>query len=193
MLVENKLFATLDPIHRGITLPNGQEILLVDTVGFINKLPHDLVEAFKSTLEEAVYADLLLHVVDASSLNLEEQMVVVEHLLDSLGCSQTIITVYNKMDIVGEEVFGAPGKKPTAYISAMDKTGLEELVELIAENLPVKRRRVELLIPYEDGHVLSQIHDQGQVLKEEYRGDGIYFYAELDPVSYGRLIKYEIK
>jgi GTP-binding protein HflX len=193
VLVENKLFATLDPTHRGITLPNGQEILLVDTVGFINKLPHDLVEAFKSTLEEAVYADLLLHVVDASSLNLEEQMVVVEHLLDSLGCSQTIITVYNKMDIVGEEVFGAPGKKPTAYISAMDKTGLEELVELIAENLPVKRRRVELLIPYEDGHVLSQIHDQGQVLKEEYRGDGIYFYAELDPVSYGRLIKYEIK
>ncbi|NLJ67138.1 MAG: GTPase HflX [Clostridiales bacterium] len=193
VLVENKLFATLDPIHRGITLPNGQEILLVDTVGFINKLPHDLVEAFKSTLEEAVYADLLLHVVDASSLNLEEQMVVVEHLLDSLGCSQTIITVYNKMDIVGEEVFGAPGKKPTAYISSMDKTGLEELVELIAENLPVKRRRVELLIPYEDGHVLSQIHDQGQVLKEEYRGDGIYFYAELDPVSYGRLIKYEIK
>ena len=85
VLVENKLFATLDPIHRGIILPNGQEILLVDTVGFINKLPHDLIEAFKSTLEEAVYADLLLHVVDASSPNLEEQMSVVENLLDAFG------------------------------------------------------------------------------------------------------------
>ncbi len=193
VLVENKLFATLDPIHRGIILPNGQEILLVDTVGFINKLPHDLIEAFKSTLEEAVYADLLLHVVDASSPNLEEQMSVVENLLDALGCGQTIITVYNKMDIIEEKVFGAPVKKPTAYISAMGKTGLDDLVDLIAENLPIKRRRVELLIPYEDGHVLSQIHDQGQIFKEEYRGDGIYFFAELDPASYGRLIKYEIK
>lgn len=193
VLVENKLFATLDPIHRGIILPNGQEILLVDTVGFINKLPHDLIEAFKSTLEEAVYADLLLHVVDASSPNLEEQMSVVENLLDALGCGQTIITVYNKMDIIEEKVFGAPVKKPTAYISAMEKTGLDDLVDLIAENLPIKRRRVELLIPYEDGHVLSQIHDQGQIFKEEYRGDGIYFFAELDPASYGRLIKYEIK
>ncbi|HZJ57939.1 MAG TPA: GTPase HflX [Clostridia bacterium] len=193
VLVEDRLFATLDPVHRGISLPNGQEILLADTVGFINKLPHDLIEAFKSTLEEAVYADLLLHVVDAGSPDLQEQMSVVEHLLDSLGCNQTIITVYNKMDLVGEEDYGQPAKKPAAYISATERTGLEDLMGLIAENLSIKRRRMELLIPYEDGHMLSPIHDQGQIFKEEYREDGIYFYVELDPVSYGRLVEYEIK
>ncbi|NLN40667.1 MAG: GTPase HflX [Clostridiales bacterium] len=193
VLVENKLFATLDPVSRSIELPNGQQALLVDTVGFINKLPHDLVEAFKSTLEEATYADLLLHVVDSASPNLMDQITVVEELLDSLGCNQPIITVYNKMDLLDEkQQLILPVKKPVVYVSATNKVNLNKLVEAITENLPIKRRRVELLIPYTEGQALSQIHDQGQVIKEEYREDGIFIFAELDPITYGKFESYKI-
>lgn len=193
VLVENKLFATLDPVSRSIELPNGQQALLVDTVGFINKLPHDLVEAFKSTLEEATYADLLLHVVDSASPNLMDQITVVEELLDSLGCNQPIITVYNKMDLLDEkQQLILPVKKPVVYVSATNKVNLDKLVEAITENLPIKRRRVELLIPYTEGQALSQIHDQGQVIKEEYREDGIFIFAELDPITYGKFESYKI-
>lgn len=193
VLVEDKLFATLDPVSRGIDLPNGQEVLLIDTVGFIDKLPHDLIEAFKSTLEEAVYADLLLHVVDSTSPNITEEMAVVEHLLESLGCDQTIITVYNKIDLLDDqEQSTLPIKKPSAYISAINGTNLVELTEVIAENLPIKRHRIKLLIPYTEGQVLSQIHEQGQILKEEYREEGTLIFAELDSVSYGRFVKYQL-
>lgn len=193
LLVEDKLFATLDPVSRGINLPNGQEILLVDTVGFINKLPHDLVEAFKSTLEEAIYADLLLHVVDSVSPNLEEQINVVEHLLESLGCNQPIITVYNKVDAMKQEEYGLPVRKPSVYVSATQALGLGELIELIAENLPVDRHRIELLIPYTEGQILSQLYDQGLILRKEYREKGIYLYAEVDTAFYGRLLRYRIE
>ncbi|MFY9176711.1 MAG: GTPase HflX [Caldicoprobacterales bacterium] len=192
VLVEDKLFATLDPVSRIIDLPNGQEALLVDTVGFINKLPHDLVEAFKSTLEEATYADLLLHVVDCASPNIIEQIDVVEELLESLGCNQSIITVYNKIDLLDNQQPILPIKKPAVYISAVKKTNLDKLIEEIAENLPIKRRKIQLLIPYTEGQVLSQIHDQGQVLEEEYREDGIFVFADLDSAAYGKFEKYKI-
>jgi len=193
VLVENKLFATLDPVSRAIELLNGQQALLVDTVGFINKLPHDLVEAFKSTLEEATYADLLLHVVDSASPNLMDQIRIVEELLDSLGCNQSIITVYNKIDLLDEkQKLILPVKKPVVYVSATNKVNLDKLLEAIAENLPVKRHRVQLLIPYTEGQVLSQLHDQGQVLKEEYRENGIFIFAELDSATYGKFKSYEI-
>ncbi len=193
VLVEDKLFATLDPISRGIELHNGQDILLIDTVGFINKLPHDLVEAFKSTLEEAIYADLLLHVVDSASPNLTEQMSVVEHILDSLGCDQTVITVYNKIDLLDGQEHTLPVNKPVAYISATNGIGLDTLKEIIADNIPIKRNRVELLIPYTQGQIVSQIYQQGQVINEEYRDDGIYMYVELDAPSYGRFFKYKME
>lgn len=193
VLVENKLFATLDPVSRAIDLPNGQQALLVDTVGFINKLPHDLVEAFKSTLEEATYADLLLHVVDSASSNLMDQIRVVEELLDSLGCNQPIITVYNKIDLLDErQQLLLPVKKPAVYVSATNKFNLNKLLEIIEENLPIKRQKVEFLIPYTEGQVLSQIHAQGQVLNEEYREDGIYILAELDAAAYGKFESYKI-
>lgn len=193
VLVENKLFATLDPVSRAIDLPNGQQALLVDTVGFINKLPHDLVEAFKSTLEEATYADLLLHVVDSASPNLMDQIRVVEELLDSLGCNQPIITVYNKIDLLDErQQLLLPVKKPAVYVSATNKFNLNKLLEIIEENLPIKRQKVEFLIPYTEGQVLSQIHAQGQVLNEEYREDGIYILAELDAATYGKFESYKI-
>ncbi|NLJ41331.1 MAG: GTPase HflX [Clostridiales bacterium] len=193
VFVEDKLFATLDPVSRGTVLRNGWEALLIDTVGFINKLPHDLVEAFKSTLEEAVYADLLLHVVDASSSDLMEQMTVVEDLLISLGCEQTIITVYNKMDLLEEHEHTLPVKKPVVYVSAVNKTGLDGLIEAISDNLPYKRNRVELLIPYTEGKIVSQIYDEAQVINEEYREDGIYLYAEMNLSSYGRFIQYKLE
>ena len=192
-MVEDKLFATLDPVSRGINIPNGQEILLVDTVGFINKLPHDLVEAYKSTLEEAVYADLLLHVVDSASPNLTEQISVVETLLESLGCKQPIITVYNKTDILDGQENILPIKRPAAYISATNKVGLDELVELIEENLPITRRRVKLLIPYTQGQVLSQIHEQGKIIEENYRNDGVFILADLDSALYGRFAKFKVE
>ncbi len=193
VLVENKLFATLDPVSRAIDLPNGQQALLVDTVGFINKLPHDLVEAFKSTLEEATYADLLLHVVDSASPNLMDQIRVVEELLDSLGCNQPIITVYNKIDLLDErQQLLLPVKKPAVYVSATNKFNLNKLLEIIEKNLPIKRQKAEFLIPYTEGQVLSQIHAQGQVLNEEYREDGIYILAELDAATYGKFESYKI-
>jgi len=191
VLVEDKLFATLDPVSRGITLSTGQEIILIDTVGFINKLPHDLVEAFKSTLEEAVYADLLLHVVDAASPRVKEQMEVVDKVLYSLGANQPIITVYNKMDLVENEWL-LPPRKPSVYISAKKGEGLEKLLEVIASHISGQRNEIRLLIPYKDGHVLSFIHEHGQIITQEYREDGIYLEAVIDRIHGKRLIEYEI-
>ena len=116
MLVEDKL-CNPDPVSRGIILPDGQRIILIDTVGFIDKLPHNLVEAFHSTLEEVVEADLLLHVVDAGSPNLTEQTSVVNRVLNMLGAKQKIITVYNKMDMVKDSTL-LPAEKPQAFVSA---------------------------------------------------------------------------
>ncbi|HZJ82674.1 MAG TPA: GTPase HflX [Clostridia bacterium] len=186
VFVQDKLFATLDPVSRGITLPNGQEVLLVDTVGFINKLPHDLVEAFKSTLEEAVYADLLLHVVDASSPNFEDHINVVEDLLKSLGSNQPMIRVYNKMDLFQGQDYALPSSEVMAYVSATENMGLDELGESIVTSLPIERYKMKLFIPYTHAHIASQIHEQGQILEEEYKEDGIYIHAELDSASYGR-------
>lgn len=191
VLVEDKLFATLDPVSRGITLKTGQDIILVDTVGFIDKLPHDLVEAFKSTLEEAVYADLLLHVVDASSPRLNEHMEVVDKVLYSLGANQPIITVYNKIDLVEGE-WTLPLRSPSVYISAEKAEGLEVLLDIIAREIPQRQKRVNLLIPYKDGHILSYIHDNGQVLTEEYREDGIYLEAIIDEIQGKKIAEYEL-
>lgn len=122
VFVENKLFATLDPVSRGVVLPDGRNILITDTVGFIDKLPHDLVEAFHSTLEEVTEADLLLHVVDAGSPNAVEHMNVVDRVLGMLGANQPVITVYNKMDTVMDKD-ALPVRKPQVYISALKRKG----------------------------------------------------------------------
>jgi GTP-binding protein HflX len=186
VLVEDKLFATLDPISRGVTLPDGQKILLVDTVGFIDKLPHDLVEAFHSTLEEVVEADLLLHVVDAGSNDLIEQMMVVKRVLSQLGAKQNIITVYNKMDVVENPAL-LPNEKPHVMVSALKGQGLEELLHLIKENLPRRTHRITLLIPYDQGGIRSLIHEEGNILSEEFVETGIQITAEVDDALYGRV------
>jgi GTP-binding protein HflX len=184
--VENKLFATLDPVSRGIELPDGQNILLVDTVGFIDKLPHDLVDAFHSTLEEIVEADLILHVVDGGSETLMEQMEVVKRVLSQLGANKNMITVYNKIDTV-EDSSLLPNERPNVMISALKGEGMEELLKLIQENLPRKIHRINLLVPYDQGNVRSMLHEEGKILSEEFTETGISMEVEVDDVLYGRV------
>lgn len=186
MFTENKLFATLDPVSRGIILPDGRKVLLTDTVGFINKLPHDLVDAFQSTLEEVAEADLLLHVVDAGSPNLIEQMQTVDRVLDNLGAKQTIVTVYNKMDTIKEADL-LPMKRPQVFISALMCQGLDELLAAIQDHLPLDLRRVKLLLPYDKGSLVSEIHEQGYVIREDYKSEGVEIEADLDELLYSRV------
>jgi len=175
VFAEDKLFATLDPTTRCLTLPDGRELLLVDTVGFIRKLPHELVEAFKSTLEEAVYADMLIHVVDASSEEAQEQIAVVDELLQSLGAlNKPVILALNKMDIAGDHarVLAAESSEQVFEISAFTGQGLDSLVAGIAELMPADEVNVEVFAPYDAGWVIPYIHENGKVLAQEYTDSG---------------------
>ena len=179
ILAENKLFATLDPTTRRMELPSGQEILLTDTVGFIRKLPHHLVEAFKSTLEEARYADYILHVVDSVSPQMDAQMEAVYETLDRLGITgRPVITLFNKRDLAaGSELPKDPNAVRAIGISAGTGAGLKELQEVLEEQLRNSRIQVEKLFPYAQAGDLQRIRRYGQVLEEEYREDGIYIKA----------------
>ncbi|MBQ6625529.1 MAG: GTPase HflX [Clostridia bacterium] len=174
VLAEDKLFATLDPTSRGLDLPDGRRIMLVDTVGLVRRLPHHLVEAFKSTLEEAVFADIILNVCDASSEECNEHLEVTQNLLDALGCSgKPIISIMNKCDKV-ENIYDLPTIGKVVMISALNGTGIDELLEKIVENLPRTRKTVELLVPYSCGEVVSIFRKDGVVFEEDYRENGIY-------------------
>ena len=192
ILVEDKLFATLDPTSREVVLDSGQEILLIDTVGFIDKLPHDLVQAFKSTLEEAVFADILLHVVDASSPNFMEQMKTVDSVLESMDVKKPVITVYNKIDKLENTDF-LPRIDPYVCISAAEGVGIENLLTSIEENLPESTYRVKFGLPYGDMNIVSSLHDDGNVLSEDYGQDFIEIEAEVDRATYMRYQEYEIE
>ncbi len=176
VFVENKLFATLDPTARGFKLPDGREIMIIDTVGFIRKLPHDLIEAFKSTLEEAVYSDLILHVVDASSKDADKQIKVVNELLDSMGVeNKPTITVFNKMDLVDKEarlILDYYGQKPVE-ISAITGEGIEILVAKIEELLPEDEIELKLFIPYDSTKIINYLHDNSKISSKEYTEDGV--------------------
>ncbi len=180
VLAENKLFATLDPTSRALKLPDGRTVLLVDTVGFISRLPHDLVEAFKSTLEEVVYADLILNICDASDKEVEEHIRVTKGVVAELGASdKPMLTVYNKCDKVPNlRFFGESGND--VRISALKGIGLEKLLETMCSMLGNTRRKVKMLLPYAEGAVVSKIRKEGAVLNEEYRDDGIFVEAVLD-------------
>lgn len=175
ILAEDQLFATLDPTTRALSLPGGDTMLLTDTVGFIRKLPHHLVEAFKSTLEEARYADAILHVVDASHPQADQQMHVVYETLNNLGAGdKTIITVFNKCDRPGCSMSLRDLRADRSLsVSAVTGEGLEELKEALAGVLRSRRIYVERFFRYEDAAKVEQIHRLGQVLSEEYREDGI--------------------
>lgn len=180
VLAENKLFATLDPTSRALKLPDGRTVLLVDTVGFISRLPHDLVEAFKSTLEEVVYADLILNICDASDPAFEEHLSVTKRVVNELGASdKPMLTVYNKCDKAPNlRFFGETGND--VRISALKQIGFENLLTKICESLEKTRRKVSLLLPYADGSTVSVIRREGAIIREEYHEDGIFIEAILD-------------
>lgn len=174
ILAENKLFATLDPTTRGLELESGQQILLTDTVGFISKLPHHLVEAFKSTLEEAVYADIILHVVDASNPAMDSQMYVVYDTLEKLGAGdKPIITAFNKIEIAGNKVLKDFKADKTVNISALHGDGLTELKDTIEEVLRESKIYIEKTYSYTEVSKISLIRKYGQLISEEYIAEGI--------------------
>lgn len=179
VLSEDKLFATLDPTTRGLLLSGKQEVLLTDTVGFIRKLPHHLIEAFKSTLEEAKYADMILHVVDASNPEMDEQMYIVYEILKELGVTEKpIITAFNKQDrLSGDEILRDFKADRTVGISAKTGEGLETLKAVIEELLREQKMAIEKLYTYEEAGQIQLIRKYGELLKEEYREDGIYVQA----------------
>ena len=187
VLAEDKLFATLDPTARALTLPDGRTVMLIDTVGLVRRLPHQLVEAFHSTLEEAVQADLLLNVCDISSPEVQEQISVTEDVIrelrerskDRQGAEEKpILTVLNKCDLV--EDCPVPVNERVAIISAQAGTGLEELLHKIAALLEKTQTRLRLEIPFEKGHLLGLIRQEGKIFSEEYTEKGTRVDALVD-------------
>ena len=179
VLVENKLFATLETTSRSILLPDGRSVLLTDTVGLISRLPHHLVEAFKSTLEEAAGSDVILHVCDSSSDDIEEQTNVTRELLSELGCDGIpVVTVYNKSDISETDERDLPDG--TVLISAKEGRGLDRLLEELTKALPETARRMKLLLPFSEAGLLARIRAEGNVFSEEYTADGIEVDALVD-------------
>lgn len=188
VLEEDKLFATLDPTTRSYKLENGQQILFTDTVGFINKLPHHLVQAFRSTLEEAKYADLILHVVDCSDANYDIHMQVVYDTLKNLGIQdKPVLTAFNKIDRLGEGESEFTGKdinsEEVVKISAKKKIGLEVLLEKAEKILNAGFVKIEKTFSYDEAGKIQLIRKYGMLKKEEYREDGIYVDADV-PASY---------
>ena len=171
VLAENRLFATLDLTSRAIGLPDGRSVILIDTVGLIRRLPHHLVEAFRSTLEEAANADIILHVSDISDPEAKEKTLTTEKLLAELGCAEIpVIHVLNKCDTVE---FSIPEDDTTVCISAKTGAGVERMLELIAKNLPESAKRMKLLVPYDRAGLLAEIRTLGKVISEEYTENGI--------------------
>ena len=180
VLAENKLFATLDPTSRGLTLPDGRQVMLIDTVGFIRRLPHKLVEAFKSTLEEAASATLVLNVCDASDEHAAEHLEVTKKLLSELGYEdKPIISVMNKCDLVGD-IYSMHTFGKTVMISALQQKGFDELLEAILKELPPTRRKVEVMLPFSQGAIAARIRNEGAVEEEEYKPEGLYMRAIID-------------
>lgn len=186
VLEENKLFATLDPTTRKLKLPGGQEILLTDTVGFIRKLPHHLIDAFRSTLEEARYADLILHVADISNPQVDQQMYTVYDTLRELEIEdRTVITAFNKIDAVTDrDVIRDFHAEKTVYISARTGQGLNELLLAIEKILRGNKMELMRLFPYEEAGKIQIIRKYGELLTEEYREDGIFVHAYVPQEMY---------
>lgn len=189
VLQEDKLFATLDPTTRTLEMEGGAQILLTDTVGFIRKLPHHLIEAFRSTLEEAKYADIILHVVDASNPQMEKQMYVVYQTLANLGVKdKTMVTLFNKQDrIVEKENLRDFKADYCLKISAKTGEGLEEMKSLLEKLLRERSILIERIYPYGQAGLIQLIRKHGQLLEEEYRPEGIYVKAYVPVEIYGNV------
>ena len=195
VFAEDKLFATLDPTTRKLVLPDGKEVLLVDTVGFIRKLPHELVEAFKSTLEEAVSADLLLHIVDMSDDEAQEHVKVTEDLLHSLGAGgKPVLMVLNKLDKVTDQERKAALKyhANTLEVSALDGSGIVQLLSAITEALAPDEEEITLQIPYHAGWVMPYLHENGSILSQEYQEEGVFTKVKLKRTRVEKVREYVI-
>jgi GTP-binding protein HflX len=192
VLVENRLFATLDPTTRRLDLPGGEPVLLSDTVGFVRRLPHGLVEAFKSTLETVAEADLLVHVVDASSPDPEAQIAAVRDVLHEIGAQDVPeLLVFNKADVAREEAARlAKLHEGAVALSAQTGDGVDEFLRHLADRLRALAEVVELVIPYDRGDVLAAVHREGEVVSTAHEDAGVRVRARLDPASAGRLAEF---
>ncbi len=185
----DRLFDTLDPTTRAMELPDGRRVLISDTVGFIRNLPHHLVDAFRATLEELTYADILIHVIDASDEQWELQAEVVEKLIGELGASETPrITVFNKVDKLPEVML--PRQSGAVYCSALKGMGLDALQARITEILGEGTKKVTFVLPYADGHVLQTLYRDANVLRADYIAEGIEIEAVCDAKALGRIRDY---
>ena len=191
VLAEDKLFATLDLTSRGIELPDGRTVLVIDTVGLIRRLPHNLVEAFKSTLEEAASADIILHVIDISDNEAAEKTQTTQTLLSELGCGEIpVVNVLNKCDLIENEI---PESKDTVKICAKTGEGFDRLLKAISENLKETSKRIKLLLPYDKAGLTSKIREKGKVFSEEYTENGIEVDALADIAIIKDLSEFEVK
>lgn len=192
VLSEDKLFATLDPTSRSLKLPNGVSVMMIDTVGLVRRLPHHLVEAFKSTLEEAALADIIINVCDATSEEYQLHLDVTTSLLHDLGCENSpIITVFNKCDLLPAE--DIPHNSGSVRISAKTGEGIDKLLEAVEENLPIQIKRFELLLPFQKANLTAQLRDMGALISEEYTADGILVSANVEKPRWHIFEPYEIK
>lgn len=194
VLAENKLFATLETTSRAITLPDGREVVLVDTVGLIRRLPHHLVEAFRSTLEEAANADVIIHVCDASAQDCQEQITVTNQLLGELGCAGIpVVTALNKCDKVPYiDSLDISHSENTVKISAKNGTGVDELLAAVQNALPRSSVRCMLLLPFDKAGLLNTIRKDGKVFSEEYTEKGVLADALVDAKVYHLVQGYKI-
>ena len=193
VFVEDKLFATLDPTTRALKLPNGDKVMVVDTVGFINKIPHSLIEAFKSTLEEVRRADLLLHLVDLANPLFAEQIQVIEEVLDEIGAGEIpSILVANKIDVVGsvpQAEIKSRSAEPVCPISALTGAGIARLLESVGTFLDQGKERFEVSLPAAQSGVLSLLRERGRIVAETYEGDEIHVTALVTPKLAGQMRK----
>ena len=187
VLAQDKLFATLDPTSRALKLPGGVSVMLIDTVGLVRRLPHHLVEAFRSTLEEAALSDIIINLSDASSDEARVHLQVTRDLLDSLGCGDTpVLTVLNKCDLL-DSGLQAQDFGSCIRISAKTGEGVENLLQAIEDNLPVRMQRVSLMIPFANAGLLNEIREKGTLLSEEYTAEGVAVEAVVDEMLYARV------
>ena len=189
VLAEDKLFATLDPTSRAIELPDGRSLLLVDTVGLIRRLPHHLVEAFKSTLEESACADIIIHVCDVSDPEAAEKADVTLKTLADLGAAEIpVVTVLNKCDLLTENI---PEDESTVKISAKKAQGIDRLLKVVAANLPETAKRMKLLLPYDKAGFTAKLRENGKVFTEEYTETGVLVDALVDQMLIKQMSQYE--
>src|SRR5947207_5163810 len=194
-LAEDKLFATLDPMTRRVRLTGGQEFLLTDTVGFVQRLPTVLVAAFRATLEEVAEADLLVHVVDAASPHMLNQIKAVEQVLEEIGAGGCpMIVAQNKADLLSSDIIQIPGiatELPTVRVSALNGTGMDELMRCISDNLVLQFDALDVVIPYERGELVAQFHQFGTIEEECYEANGTHIRGHMPKNHSGPLLAFQ--